>query len=215
MVDSKVIETEEFLDWPVIGKGAERTCYQNPNDLSRGIKVSNKGSAKQTLREIKFFEKLKKNDCSFKYIPDYYGKVETSELLGIEQEIIRNEDNSVSMNISEYMVQKEGLTGLDEVLSALSELKAFLIENRIIPSDLVVSNLLVKEVQNRIELNLIDGFGNTEFIPISDLIPFFNEKKINRKFEKFLSVNLYRCIKRSKSDEELNTFNEKMMSFKL
>ena len=74
----------------------------------------------------------------------------------------------------------------EELQAALDELKAYLLRYNIIPSDLDVDNIVIKRVPSGIRLILIDGFGSTELIPASNFFRFIGNRKIIRKWEKFL-----------------------------
>ena len=68
----------------------------------------------------------------------------------------------------------------------LAILKNYLLDQAIIMRDLKDDNLLLQRLsdeQNR--LVIIDGVGNNEFIPLSELISVFTSMKIDRKWEKF------------------------------
>ncbi|WP_423170664.1 YrbL family protein [Vibrio diabolicus] len=99
------------------------------------------------------------------------------------------------------------------MLLAVRVLKDYLLESRVIPSDLVMSNILVRQSGEEITLYLIDGFGNTEFIPVSDFIPYLMHKKINRKFKKFLRKNLHRSMEIRENPAELESYNKKIDEF--
>lgn len=75
---------------------------------------------------------------------------------------------------------------MQELLAALDELKTYLLRYNIIPSDLGIHNIVVKRMPSSIRLVLIDGFGSTELIPASIFIRFIGNRKIIRKWEKFL-----------------------------
>ena len=197
MLDKKVIENEEFLSWPVIGKGAERTCYQNPNDASRCIKVSYKDNSKQAKKEIKYFNYLLSKKASFSYIPKVYSTIDNDVYLGIEQEVILNKNGSVSNTLPDYIRDNKASLNISSLKVKILELKDNLIDNNIIPSDLVATNLLVRETGDDIKIYLIDGFGSTELIPLVNFFPTLGRRKINRKFDYFFSYNFPKCLKRN------------------
>lgn len=203
----------EFQNWTVIGKGAERVCFQNPGDPAQCVKLSQKDAAKQTYREIQFFERLKKKNVQFKHIPEFLGQVTTETRVGFKQQVVLDEDLSVSLNLAQYIVQQGDELDIDHLLLAVRVLKDYLLENRVIPSDLVLTNLLVRRSGDEITLYLIDGFGNTEFIPVSDFIPYLMHKKINRKFKKFLRKNLHLSMEIRENPDELEAYNQKIDEF--
>lgn len=203
----------ELKNWPIIGKGTERICLQDPEDSSQCVKLSEKSSAKQTYREIVFFEKLKNKNTQFTHIPEYLGKILTETKVGFKQQVILDEDNRISLNLAEYINQQGEDLDINKLLFAILTLKNYLVHNRIIPSDLVSTNLLVKQTKEGITLYLIDGFGNTEFIPVSDFIPYLMTKKIKRKFKRFLSTKLLSCLNRENSTQEPTVYDQKIKEF--
>jgi hypothetical protein len=203
----------EFQNWTVIGKGAERVCFQNPSNPAQCVKLSQKDAAKQTYREIQFFERLKKKNVQFTHIPEYLGRVTTETQVGFKQQVVLDEDLSVSLNFAQYIVQQGDDLDIDHMLLAVRILKDYLLESRVIPSDLVMTNILVRQSSSEITLYLIDGFGNTEFIPVSDFIPYLMHKKINRKFKKFLRKNLHLSMKIRENPADLESYNKKIDEF--
>ncbi len=203
----------ELKNWPVIGKGTERICLQDPDDSSQCVKLSEKSSAKQTYREIIFFEKLKNKNTQFTHIPEYLGKVLTETKVGFKQQVILDEDNKISLNLAGYIVQQGKKLDIDKLLFAILTLKNYLVSNRIIPSDLVLTNLLVKQSKKGITVYLIDGFGNTEFIPVSDFIPYLRTKKIKRKFKRFLTTKLQPFLNGESTTQESTVYNKKIKEF--
>ncbi|MGP8307221.1 YrbL family protein [Vibrio sp. YIC-376] len=203
----------EFQNWTVIGKGAERVCFQNPSNPAQCVKLSQKSAAKQTYREIQFFERLKKKNVQFTHIPEFLGKVTTETQVGFKQQVVLDEDLSVSLNFAQYIVQQGDDLDMDNMLLAVRILKDYLLESRVIPSDLVMTNILVRQSGDEITLYLIDGFGNTEFIPVSDFIPYLMHKKINRKFKKFLRKNLHLSMEIRENSADLESYNQKIDEF--
>ncbi|KOO12616.1 hypothetical protein AKJ18_23005, partial [Vibrio xuii] len=80
----------DFLNWPIVGSGAERVCYRDPKDPLRCIKVSKKGQSKQTRRELKYYEYLAKRQVSYSHIPKFYRRVDEGDYIGLEMEYVCN-----------------------------------------------------------------------------------------------------------------------------
>lgn len=176
---------QDFLHWPVIGRGSERTCYLDPKDPSRCIKVSHRNKSKQTKREIAYLEKLKKNNVDFTHLPQYYGVIDCGDYIGIIQEVVRNDNGNIASDLRCYLKQTRSEKELRLLQVGLKELKNYLKEKNIIPSDLVLSNILVLEEEEHIKLVLIDGYGSTELFPISNYISSIGRRKVERKWKKF------------------------------
>lgn len=184
----------DFTQWEVIGKGSERTCYQDPDDSSRCIKVSHKKNSKQSLREINYFKLLKKEKKSFSHIPQIFQFIEKDDLIGIEQEVILDDSKKISQNIYDYIAGNRTDDELNEFYHQLEILELYLIDNNIIPSDLVTSNLLVCNKNKELKVYIIDGFGGAEFLPLSNYIKLLGRHKIKRKWKKFMNGFVNRLV---------------------
>ncbi|MFH0233956.1 hypothetical protein ACGRPC_10840 [Vibrio diabolicus] len=44
----------EFQNWTVIGKGAERVCFQNPSNPAQCVKLSQKDAAEKPIEKLSF-----------------------------------------------------------------------------------------------------------------------------------------------------------------
>ncbi|MEZ8088214.1 YrbL family protein [Vibrio sp. 1S139] len=181
---------QDFLNWPVIGRGSERTCYLDPKDPNRCIKVSHRDKSKQTKREVAYLEKLKKNNIDFTHLPQYYGVIDCGDYIGIIQEVVRNDNGDIASDLRHYLKRNRSEKELSFLQDGLNELKGYLKENNIIPSDLVLSNILVLEKKESIKLVLIDGYGSTELFPLSNYLPLVGRRKIERKWNKFKTSKL-------------------------
>lgn len=182
----------DYTSWPVIGKGTERTCYLNPSDQTRLVKISSLANSKQTRREIRYFQFLIKRGIPFDHIPKFYGSVQGTGFIGLEQEYVRNVDTngqygSPPESIHQYLSVPLSRASIRQFLDALNELKIYLLRYNIIPCDLGADNIVVKKtVTGNIRLVLIDGLGGTELIPASNYFRILGNRKILRKWEKFL-----------------------------
>lgn len=177
---------QDFTQWEVIGRGAERVCYLNPDDPTRCIKVSHKSQAKQSRREIHYLHYLYKRGVAFAHIPAFYRIVETDEYIGMEQERIMNPSGLQPLDLRHYLQQPLSTEQQNAFWQAIQQLKEYLIENNVIPCDLVMSNMLVLEQGESIKIMMIDGFGDAAWFPIANYVRYFGQRKIERKWTKFI-----------------------------
>lgn len=112
----------------------------------------------------------RKNPEIYSNIPKFYGTVETNIGNGIVVEYI---DNSVSL---ENFIKSYGVT--QELLLALKEMFNIFIKNNIEIRDFKSDNYLVKNIDGKLRVYIVDGLGNANFIPISEWIPYFGRKKL-------------------------------------
>ena len=190
------MQLSDFSQWELIGQGTERVCYKHPNNPSRCIKISKKSQSKQTKREIKYLNYLKAKGVSFSHIPEFYNVIETQDSIGMEVELVSNFDGSRALNIRHYVEENHTSEDITQLKLALKELKDNLIENNIIPCDLLMSNLLVTRLHHGIKVVLIDGFGTADAIPLANYVKFVGNRKIERKWSKFIDKFLTPCIER-------------------
>lgn len=155
----------------IIGKGNERICLLDPSDPSVVYKLSLKKRSRQSSREIAYFELLKRRQVPFTHIPEYYGAFKAGEYIGIVQEHLGNNEEYL-MNSLEDELRGRGQCHIteSELQSAFEELKAYLIKYNVLPSDMLVHNVLVKKKRSdgSITLHIIDGLGSHNFIPLNN-----------------------------------------------
>ncbi len=191
----------DYTTWRVIGQGTERTCYQNPTDRTRCVKIIRKARFKQTLREISYFSYLKRKGVPFDHLPRFYRKIEGEGFIGIEQELIQDFDQSIgrktetenanrsvsSPTIHQYLSIPRSPGQIREFLEALDELKSYLLRYNILALGIDHNNIVVQNTGNGIRMVLIDGVYDTEWIPISKYLRFFGSRKILRRWNRFIS----------------------------
>lgn len=177
-------ELKPFL----IGQGSERTCYHSPENPAYVIKLSPKNRAKQTKRELSYFRFLKKHGVPFTHLPAFGGVVKVEGYIGFEQEAVLNADGSLAENLEEYF--KKHSTDSIPLKALLADLYAYMYEYNILPCDLNVTNVLVQFTKDGPKLILVDGIGNTDFIPLALYCKWWGRKKIARKWPRFLKKEI-------------------------
>ncbi|MCF7355393.1 YrbL family protein [Vibrio sp. CK2-1] len=187
------IKNQQFLEWVEFGSGLgnERRCFQYPNDKYKCIKVSRKNQSKQTHRELKYFNFLQRMSVPFIHVPKFYGSVESREYIGIVQEIIKDDDGSISKNLVDFILyDKVQNDKRNIILYSLNELKCYLLKYNVIPCDLMMTNILIKKTNDSYKAILIDGLGSSSFISLDNYIPFLGRRTIERKWTRFLHNEL-------------------------
>jgi len=184
--------------------GGTRFCYLHPSNPDRCIKVlrpDRTGVARKhqmtgwkqfrpassfddQLKEIKAYKTLlgQKNPRIWKHIPDYYGTEATDMGIGIVTRLLRNDDGSFPPNLQDLVRQ-----GISPALEkGITEFRSWLLEEAVVTRDLLPHNIIaVTEKDGSQRVIIVDGIGNSEFIPISTWFTFFARQKISRKLTKF------------------------------
>lgn len=158
--------TYDALQPYLLAKGKERACYRNPVNTNTVIKLSHCSFARQSLRELTYFEVLKRRKVPATHIPFFVGRVNIPGYVGIEQQLICDFDGSPSKSLFYYLSNKTSSIyfQLPDLLEALYH---FLYRYGIALSDLSGNNILIRREKTGINRAvMIDGFGTTDLIPI-------------------------------------------------
>ena len=176
----------DFSTWRLIGGGSERKCYQDPLNPARLIKISPKNNAKQTRREIEYYQHLIDHKVPFDHIPLFYGKFEQDNYIGVDQEMILASPSSSDRapRLEEFLDTSPSKAEISELHIALDKLKNYLMKWNIVVNDLQISNIVVQKKDNGIRLVIIDGLGGTELIPLSHWFKSICQQKITRHWAK-------------------------------
>ena len=188
----------------LIGSGHHRKVFFYPNDNTKCIKIDTKFKAiknklknphfykkirsletfGENIKELRYYKKLLNKDKNgenvFNNIPRFYGLVNTNFGDGIVVEYI----NGIPLN---FFLAKEGLTL--RVKNAFRELYSNFIQYNIEIRDFIPSNYFVKELNNdQIKIYIIDGIGNSNFLPYSEWFSFIGKKKTIRRINKMILI---------------------------
>lgn len=174
-------------EWHVIGRGDERICYQHPDDPARCVKLSRRAKAKQTRRELRYFRRLQRQGVPFTLIPDFFGVVKDTDVIGIEQQLILDDQGKLPPNVAQYLTTSLTSQQAERFWAGLAALKTYLLTYNVVPCDLVMSNLLVIERAKATTIMLIDGLGASELIPLPEYLPWLGRRKIRRKWARFVA----------------------------
>ncbi len=188
----------------LLAEGGRRLVYVNSEDKNKLIKIVKQKDLDRKRRGLSFFKKWR-NDNSisentedfnaykvynrkskeiFKFVPRLFGYTETNLGRGLMTEFVKNYDGSATMSLQDYL-KKYGLT--HKIHLALKLLYKQLLKYNFITRELKDFNIVVKYIsKNNLRLYVIDGFGNQEFIPLSNYIGFLAKRKINKHFKIFL-----------------------------
>ena len=191
----------KLKDRKILFKGGNRICYLHPDDDNKILKVLSPeklpeakrktaplykkfrtlNSFDDNLKELKAFKNLaQRGEGVWRHFPKCFGMMETDLGDAICLELIRSGDGSLAPTVNEY-IRIHGLTG--DLMKAMEDFFSFLRNNHIITRDLHGRNLILKK-NGGFRIYMIDGIGNSDFIPIANLSKTWAKHKINRNVDK-------------------------------
>lgn len=183
----------ELSDDLIIGKGRDRICYEHPAIFNLCIKISIT-TDKQSLREMRYFKFLKGKQTDLSKISTFLGKVKTNKGLGYSFDLIRDYDGKVSKTLLQSLESNE--CSMQRIRPLISELKQYLMTNKICVRDISPSNISCQKTKDGINLFIIDGVSNSNINPLTTRLPGLINKAIekawkglDRKLERFEKPN--------------------------
>ncbi len=171
----------------LIGKGLHRECFVHPDNRDWCIKIVVAGNSNENHREAKYYGLLARRGISWEMLTRFHGLVETYLGEGAEFDLVRDYDGGVSKTLTHYLSSEE-LTAANSkpLASALTGLRAYLLENRVVTMTLKTKNILFqKTAKSDGKLVIVDNVGNSDFIPISNYSAVLARLKIERKWQRF------------------------------
>ena len=180
-----------------IGRGMDRSCYENPENPDTCFKVSKKDRSKQTLREAAYFKFLKRRRIEPSFMPKFYGLWELDDNFVLEQEYIHPRQGEKVVDLATYLreIPEERISSLE---TELLQIKEEMIRLNVIVSDMRPLNFFVVTRGDEIQrIVIFDGYGTPEFFPLPNYCPFFGKRKINRQWQKFMKYYQVEKAKRN------------------
>lgn len=139
---------------------------------------------KRHLAALKYYRKLHKVKVDLKYIADYFGQCETSLGAGYAYQCIRDHNGDVSQTLENYF--KDADAEPQKIYPLLQKLGRYLVENRILISDIHARNILLqKNSQGEITPIIVDGIGDRVAITVLNISPKLAISKIIRRWNRF------------------------------
>ncbi len=170
----------------LLGKGKFRACYIHPLDSTKCIKVSTTDNHKPSLNDIKAHAYLEKKNKSLAMIAKLYGTETTDLGEGLVCELICDYDGEISKSFADCLRTELEPEFIAQLRKAYIEFKEYIFSEKIILRDLNAPNLLYRRTsENEGTFIIIDGIGDSDFIPVSNFLEFWAKIKIERKWKRF------------------------------
>lgn len=166
----------------LVGKGLHRECYEHPEDPALCVKVVVAGDSNENRREARYYRMLSRRGISWNMLTRFHGLVETSLGEGALFDLVRDFNGDVSHQLDYYL---DGQRYAKDVSRCLGDMKAYLLENRIVTMTLKPKNILYQRLsEDTGKLVIVDNVGNTDFVPLSNYIPILGRRKMVRKWRR-------------------------------
>ena len=170
----------------LIGRGAERWCFQHPEKSDMVIKLSPENAARQTNRELAYLGALRKRGVPFSHLPKVGSVVRVPGYVGFEEEKVEDFDGQPSKGLWWYL-EKADASVKEKLPGILEELRAYFYQHAVVLCDLNVSNILIQEPRKgEYCAMMIDGTGTTDFIPLCRYVPILARMKLKRQWTRFM-----------------------------
>lgn len=144
----------------ILGKGHERTCYIDPRDEHKCIKVSRykAGDRQQNRIEYSYLQSLRKRGVQIDFIPECHGWLETSAGRGLVFDRISDSEGQPARALDAAL--NNGEIDQEKANALLTELYSYLYDNAIVFADISPDNLLLGVTdEGAHRLYIIDGLG--------------------------------------------------------
>lgn len=141
------------------------------------------GCFDDNVRELRAFHRYaRKQDQIWDHFPRCYGAESTDHGSGIVTDLIRDGDGAISRTLRCYL-KEHGKT--EALIAGLRDFYRVLRVHRLITRDILDHNLVVRTVNERVAVYMIDGIGSSEFVPVVDWFRVLSLAKIERKIKRF------------------------------
>ena len=135
-------------------------------------------------KEIRAYEHLRSlaRESIWEHVPRYFGTVETDFGIGIVTRLFTNVDGSIPLNLEELLTRSR--SGYPQ--QAIEQFKSWLRRELFLSRNLLPHNIIaVRQSHHVLKLVIVDGIGNSEFIPISTWFTSLARRKIERRIQFF------------------------------
>jgi len=168
-------------------RGTKRHCYVHPDDPGLCVKVAARADAdclREQGRDLRSYRWLRSlgSDSVFDRIPAIAGVVDTDLGRGIVMRLYRDQDGSISRNLSQ-VIRERGLT--PSLVRAIDGMKRWLRSERVLTTDTSPYNMVAVRSAGGWTLMIIEGWENRKYRWLASLHPFVKDRLIARQLRRF------------------------------
>ncbi|HMP81476.1 MAG TPA: YrbL family protein [Verrucomicrobiota bacterium] len=173
----------------LVGRGKRRECYAHPADDKLCIKVIVNGDGRESRREAKYYQHLKRRNISWQLLARYHGSVKTNLGEGDVFDLVRDSDGKVARTFHHYLTSPEELNRHQAgLVEALAQLRDYLLRERVITVELKERNMVYRRNHDGCgEMVLVDNLGTSDFLPVCYYVGSLAERRVRRTWQRFMT----------------------------
>ncbi|MEM8865161.1 MAG: YrbL family protein [Planctomycetota bacterium] len=171
----------------LVNRGYWRRVYRHPHRRGLCVKTPRRGgrNTRYLRRELSGWKNLEASGCDMSRLPTFHGCVETQFGVSSVWELISCANDRVAPPLDTAL--HLGLVNIDHCRARLRSFGDWMIANGVIGSDLKLSNLVCRfDRRGDFELVFVDGWENSELVPVSSWSPLLRQQKVQRRWKRFL-----------------------------
>lgn len=169
----------------LIASGRQRACYQHPDHDDQCIKVHHPGrNDRETIREVKYYNRIYKNKISSTTISHYHGTQNTNLGLGYIFQLIKDKNGNVSNTLDYYLKNKSIFFKYQKNLQIAYDIfKKAAIKEAIVTMTLKPYNIVYQlGYKTHGQFFIIDNLGCANLIPINYFSAKLARVTLTRRF---------------------------------
>ena len=182
-------------------KGGNRSCYQHPENINICLKITHPDLPNQLkanapwykkYRSLDSFDDNKREELAYTqraisknesivwdHLVRWHGFKETSIGLASATEMVLN-DGMIAETLESYLFTY----GKDEkITAAINDFENWLKKTLILTKNIIPHNIVVKKIEGKLQLKIIDGLGCSSFLPLPKISNFFAKRYVSRRVE--------------------------------
>ncbi|MBP6122708.1 MULTISPECIES: YrbL family protein [Providencia] len=172
----------------IIASGRQRTCYQHPEHDDLCIKVHHADrDEKETLREVRYYQRMYKNHFIATTVSKYYGTQTTNLGTGYIFQLIKDKTGNVSHTLDFYLKNdKSFLKHKKNIRLAYQNFKASVFKEAITTMALKSYNIVYQlGYKPSGQFFIIDNLGSSNLIPLDYYSTTIARATLARRFSDF------------------------------
>ena len=172
----------------LIASGRHRACYQHPLHDQLCIKVHHvRDDEKETLREVRYYQRIYKRKLMPTSIAKYYGVQQTNLGRGYVFQLIKDKSGTVSKTLDYYLKNKDDfLKYKKNIKIAYENFKKTVYKDAITTMTLKTYNIVYQlGYKPHGQFFIIDNLGSANLIPLDYFSTTIARSTLTRRFAHF------------------------------